>query len=362
MVILDSLLLYCNNELAQLCDKKLFVVVNKEVAFYRRMMTKAAGMTNDYFEYVLWPSYLRSNAHLRNSNDIMVLNGASDPSSIHNAALAFIHGRECSERDRVAQAKTSEIPQYLHKYVANAKQFLHATPGKAKIPIAIVLSGSFNPPHTMHIRTFDIAKEYLAKTGHEVLAGLIAPSSDEYVGGKMKKKGEEHMLISLSGSFRFEALCVAVSTNFAVRNQLCEIATSDSNWVSVWPRGDASSPRTARAIEAELRLMPVPIQGGFATIKDIQVLEICGADYAMRIPLRGHNLLIIQRPPQSYQELRQKVDRENSKLAIVQANAQDISSTAIRKHFAGKESYEAMNREWLHPLVYEALGQYLQLL
>ena len=38
---------------------------------------------------------------------------------------------------------------------------------------------SFNPPHLMHIKTFQIAKKRLEEKGNIVIGGFISPSSDQ---------------------------------------------------------------------------------------------------------------------------------------------------------------------------------------
>src|SRR5690348_9726623 len=61
---------------------------------------------------------------------------------------------------------------------------LAVSSGKGPI-VLLVLSGSFNPVHEMHIQTMELARSELIKIGYQVPAGWIAPSSEQYVGGKL---------------------------------------------------------------------------------------------------------------------------------------------------------------------------------
>ena len=46
---------------------------------------------------------------------------------------------------------------------------------------AVLIScGSFNPPTIMHLRLFELAKDYLSINGHDILGGIISPVHDNY--------------------------------------------------------------------------------------------------------------------------------------------------------------------------------------
>ncbi|XP_025067001.1 nicotinamide/nicotinic acid mononucleotide adenylyltransferase 1 isoform X2 [Alligator sinensis] len=74
--------------------------------------------------------------------------------------------------------------------------------------IVLVACGSFNPITNMHLRLFELAKDYLQETGkYKVIKGIISPVSDAY-----RKKG----LISASH-----------------RVTMAKLATQSSDWVEV---------------------------------------------------------------------------------------------------------------------------------
>uniref|UniRef100_A0A7M4E4H4 Nicotinamide-nucleotide adenylyltransferase n=1 Tax=Crocodylus porosus TaxID=8502 RepID=A0A7M4E4H4_CROPO len=74
--------------------------------------------------------------------------------------------------------------------------------------IVLVACGSFNPITNMHLRLFELAKDYLQETGkYKVIKGIISPVSDAY-----RKKG----LINASH-----------------RVTMAKLATQSSDWVEV---------------------------------------------------------------------------------------------------------------------------------
>jgi nicotinic acid mononucleotide adenylyltransferase len=132
------------------------------------------------------------------------------------------------------------------------------------------------------------------------------------------------------------------SLDIAVRNRLCELATQDSDWVSVCPWGIASGPRTAEGLQNLLTQTQVHDSNDAATTLNITVMEICGADHAMRLNLmRRSQLLVISRPPHS-DDVQRKIDEQNPKLFLVRGQEVDISSTAIRRHLENKHMFKVV--------------------
>lgn len=77
-----------------------------------------------------------------------------------------------------------------------------------KTEVVLLACGSFNPITNMHLRLFELAKDYLNGTGkYRVIKGIISPVGDAY-----KKKG----LISAHH-----------------RVIMAELATKNSEWVEV---------------------------------------------------------------------------------------------------------------------------------
>ncbi|NWH93922.1 NMNA1 adenylyltransferase, partial [Aegithalos caudatus] len=77
-----------------------------------------------------------------------------------------------------------------------------------KTEVVLLACGSFNPITNMHLRLFELAKDYLHETGkYKVIKGIISPVGDAY-----KKKG-------------------LISANHRVT--MAKLATKNSDWVEV---------------------------------------------------------------------------------------------------------------------------------
>ena len=63
---------------------------------------------------------------------------------------------------------------------------LNSIPEGSEVSV-IVSSGSFCPPHNMHLKILEEAKIHLEKKGEIVIACILAPSTDQYVKHKLKK-------------------------------------------------------------------------------------------------------------------------------------------------------------------------------
>ncbi len=103
VLIVDSFLLFCNEALSELCTKRIFIVVPKQVAYERRMNTKA--VPEDYFQRVIWPGFVKSNAHLREqSREIVFLDGTANAEDILNAAIRYIKGEKIEPESALSSA------------------------------------------------------------------------------------------------------------------------------------------------------------------------------------------------------------------------------------------------------------------
>merc|ERR1712137_617090 len=57
----------------------------------------------------------------------------------------------------------------------NSKEMAHFLKPSYVVFLAV---GAYNPPTNMHLRMFELAKDYFCKSGHQVLGGIISPVHD----------------------------------------------------------------------------------------------------------------------------------------------------------------------------------------
>jgi nicotinate (nicotinamide) nucleotide adenylyltransferase len=224
--------------------------------------------------------------------------------------------------------------------------------------VILLLSGSFNPVHWMHVESFNLVRRFLEQRNMTVLAGFIAPSSDNYVYGKL-------------GSF---------AMSLQHRTNMCQLATADSDWISTCPFGIESSSYCTRqvveCIERHVRL-------NFPQTK-IRVVgcEIFGADHVAKYALwtrtpHSSSMLAVCLPRQPYtlevqrglQEMRNK--RKISQLLLLEEEpssssssssppppSSEMSSTMIRQHLTKQQSLqELVSKQFLHQRVCDYLQQ-----
>ena len=65
----------------------------------------------------------------------------------------------------------------------------HTVPNSCR-PVFLVLGGSFNPIHTGHIKMFYEARTFLREHNIQVIGGVLALSSDEWIRQKLKVEGK----------------------------------------------------------------------------------------------------------------------------------------------------------------------------
>lgn len=120
-----------------------------------------------------------------------------------------------------------------------------------------VMSGSFSPVHTQHIRAMEVARTALQRAGWAILGGFLAPSSDSYVQGKLN-----------SDAF-----------SFSRRTECCRVAMQDSEWLDVCSLGDFSTYRACTRIREQVERQC----GGLLQQRPITGVEVMGSDTAIRI-------------------------------------------------------------------------------
>jgi hypothetical protein len=141
--------------------------------------------------------------------------------------------------------------------IAKVREQVHAHRNSGKRLAFLILSGSFNPVHSQHLASFQVAKEEIEGRGCTVVAGFLAPSNDAHVEGKLGEPG----------------------LRLTERMYLCRLATEQSEWLHVCSSAEFSSNAACRRIKCEL-------QQGCADLSDVTCLvgvEIMGSDTVVRL-------------------------------------------------------------------------------
>jgi nicotinic acid mononucleotide adenylyltransferase len=200
--------------------------------------------------------------------------------------------------------------------------------------IVLLLSGSFNPIHLMHVEMLEIAKDHLQSRGDRVVGGLIAPSSDNYVGKKLKRE--------------------AIGLRF--RCEFAAAAVADSDWQSVCGMGFASSRYSAEIAEYALnrhfqsQLHPGATASTSASTPPalIVVREVCGADHVARYNAWHHPFVCVGRQGHNA-EIKRAIARgfsdvhEDFCLIDDDERLRDFSSSSIRTALRGLETGDLSN-------------------
>ncbi|HJX90359.1 MAG TPA: hypothetical protein VJ372_07680 [Pyrinomonadaceae bacterium] len=121
----------------------------------------------------------------------------------------------------------------------------------------LLLSGSFNPIHTSHLRTLLKTRKYVENLGWTVVGGFLAPSSDAYV---QEKLGAEGLPLRW-------------------RIALCELAIEEFDWVSVCVKEELSSKWACDGIRSELEHCCCDVLDR----RRLTGVEIMGSDTVVRI-------------------------------------------------------------------------------
>jgi nicotinate (nicotinamide) nucleotide adenylyltransferase len=220
--------------------------------------------------------------------------------------------------------------------------------------VALISTGSYCPPHKMHLQIFEAAKEWLeSKHNYKVVAGWISPSHDEYVEGKMWSAGTVHI-----PSFH--------------RLAMCRLLVRDSNWVSVssWEalRGRFVDFPSVAEHHANFLAERFPDH-------KIQLIYLAGADLAYRCRLysglkRGAIPVVAVGRPGHTKEIASGLDISKlppvqnpsgvcERFILVPTEMENFSSTKVRKQLAlgksvtklcGTEIEEYIRREQIDKL------------
>nr|XP_034909473.1 nicotinamide/nicotinic acid mononucleotide adenylyltransferase-like isoform X1 [Populus alba] len=137
---------------------------------------------------------------------------------------------------------------------------LNSTEENNKINVALVATGSFNPPTFMHLRMFELARDALQSEGFHVIAAYMSPVSDAY-----KKTG------LVSGDHRL---------------QMCRLAceTSDFIMVDPWEVNQSTFQRTLTILQ---RVEGSFTNGNKMSRESIRVMLVCGSDLLQSFSIPG---------------------------------------------------------------------------
>lgn len=241
--------------------------------------------------------------------------------------------------------------------IAKVRRQLDQVRDGGKKVVFLLLSGSFNPIHTEHVRTLLATRNYLETIGCAVAGAFLAPSSDNHV---QQKLGAEGLLL-------------------AERIELCRLAVETLDWVSVCVKGELSSKWACWGVRDELE------QGCVDLLQERRLtgVEIMGSDTVVRIfdkVLMEHSqhegmsthhgrtvCCLLRRGPEmaaqkKYIEtvLVPGVSKLGVELMILEPGVLDppleqVSSSAIRELVSRGEWEELRRKGWLPPSVLKAL-------
>jgi len=75
----------------------------------------------------------------------------------------------------------SITPTSMATYQLPAHRLRRTLHDGSKIPIALIACGSFSPVTYLHLRMFEMARDYIrTQTNFEVVAGYMSPVNDDY--------------------------------------------------------------------------------------------------------------------------------------------------------------------------------------
>eukprot|EP01120_Amphizonella_sp_Union-15-10_P007867 TRINITY_DN2714_c0_g1_i1.p1 TRINITY_DN2714_c0_g1~~TRINITY_DN2714_c0_g1_i1.p1 ORF type:complete len:233 (-),score=21.73 TRINITY_DN2714_c0_g1_i1:115-813(-) len=129
-------------------------------------------------------------------------------------------------------------------------------PGKT--PVVLVACGSYSPITYLHLRVFELARDYFKvhKPDYQVIGGYMSPVGDSYV-----KKG-------------------LVSSNHRIA--MCELGVESSDWLMVdpWESSFSEYVRTILVLQHfQLELSP--------TYEGLKIFFVCGADLLQTFNVKG---------------------------------------------------------------------------
>lgn len=190
----------------------------------------------------------------------------------------------------------------------------------------LVLPGSFNPVHSEHICSLELARIHLEQQGFAVVGGFLQPSSEDYVGSKVG----EHWAMTFGHRV---ACCDLAAEANAAQSQAPQ-------WIHTW-----------RSAETYGFIVPSQVQAHLRKVlrrESLQAFMVCGSDLVERCggwgrPAPGPTV-VLKRPgvrlPCGIHESWQ----------VATGETKPMSSTAVRDAM-DREDWEQMVTEGCHSSV-----------
>jgi len=96
-IFVEGFLLYTNPNLNQLFDQKYFIVIPRDICHKRRadinlLWKYPEPNFEQYFEHVIWPSYLKYNSHVPNQKDTIMLDGQNTIENLFSEITNYLLG------------------------------------------------------------------------------------------------------------------------------------------------------------------------------------------------------------------------------------------------------------------------------
>eukprot|EP01001_Neometanema_parovale_P009241 NODE_5489_length_941_cov_112.635697_g5267_i0.p1 GENE.NODE_5489_length_941_cov_112.635697_g5267_i0~~NODE_5489_length_941_cov_112.635697_g5267_i0.p1 ORF type:complete len:239 (+),score=30.37 NODE_5489_length_941_cov_112.635697_g5267_i0:71-787(+) len=206
----------------------------------------------------------------------------------------------------------------------------------------VVLSGSLNPVHTMHVKALEVSKHTIeTKLGLQVVGGYLVPSSDNYVTGKL---GPDAMKLKH-------------------RVDMAALACQDIPWITTSDCGIArASDIVSMLVERLSARFPLHKFKGFM---------MYGADFVEKYSAWGrmhHVPVICIGRPGHTQVVRDAIDRlraggapslfgfDVNGVVLADEELEDISSTKIRQLLALEQFDKLVSNGW----VVQPVAEYLR--
>jgi nicotinamide mononucleotide adenylyltransferase len=154
------------------------------------------------------------------------------------------------KKKKIIQQFPGTLVEFPTDYSLPTQKLKTLAADSTKIPVVLVVCGSFSPITTMHLRLLEMSKDYFDSNGYEVIGGYISPVGDAY-----QKKG---------------------LVNSIDRTNMAILAVQESEWIMVdtWEAAKAKWTRTREVLDHFSK----EVNGLNKYNQKVQVIFVCGSD------------------------------------------------------------------------------------